>query len=108
MDSRHLDDKCLASERETSPRPIASPVFFMAIRQPPDDYIPRVVRGGRVQLPRVVRYEEPRPPWHRRLLRFLLRPYIALPLLFPTALIVRGVGYYCIVFPARLANLLQA
>src|SRR6267143_5232994 len=79
----------------------------MAIRQPPDDYIPRVVRGGRVQPPRVVRYEEPRPAWHRRLLRFLLRPYIALPLLFATALIVSVFGYYWIVFSARIDNLLK-
>jgi len=79
----------------------------MAIRQPPDDYIPRVVRGGRVQPPRVVRYEEPRPAWHRRLLRFLLRPYIALPLLFATALIVGVFGYYWIVFSARIDNLLK-
>src|SRR5713101_3270420 len=79
----------------------------MATRQPPDDYIPRVVRGGRVQPPRVVRYEEPRPAWHRRLLRFLLRPYIALPLLFATALIVGVFGYYWIVFSARIDNLLK-
>src|SRR5258708_23380687 len=79
----------------------------MAIRQPPDDYIPRVVRGGRVQPPRVVRYEEPQPAWHRRVLRFLLRPYIALPLLFATALIVSVFGYYWIVFSARIDNLLK-
>src|SRR5712664_2147945 len=79
----------------------------MAIRQPPGDYIPRVVRGGRVQPPRVVRYEEPRPAWYRRVLRFLLRPYIALPLLFATALIVSVFGYYWIVFSARIDNLLK-
>src|SRR6267143_628220 len=79
----------------------------MAIRQPPDDYIPRVVRSGRVQPPRVVRYEEPRPAWYRRVLRFLLRPYIALPLLFATALIVSVFTYYWVVFSARIDNLLR-
>ena len=79
----------------------------MAIRQPPDDYIPRVVRGGRVPPPRVVRYEEPRPGFPRRFLRFLLRPYIALPALFATALIVGVFGYYWVVFSARIDNLLK-
>lgn len=77
----------------------------MAIRRPPDDYIPRVVR--RVQPPRVVSYDEPRPAWHRRLLRFLLKPYIALPVLFVTTLIVGVAGYYWVVFSARIDNLLK-
>ncbi len=79
----------------------------MAIRRPPDDYIPRVVRAGRVQPPHVIRYDEPRPGWHRRSLRFLLRPYIALPAVFAAVLIVGVFGYYWIVFSARIDNLLK-
>ena len=33
----------------------------MAIRRPPDDYIPRIVRRGGQPPPRVIRYEEPPP-----------------------------------------------
>jgi penicillin-binding protein 1B len=79
----------------------------MAIRRPPDDYIPRVSRGGRVQPPRVVSYQEERPRFHRRVLRLLLRPYVALPVLFITALIIGGFAYYWIIFSARIDNLLK-
>ena len=79
----------------------------MAIRQPPDDLIPRFVRGGRAQPPRVVRYEEPPASFSRRVLRFLLRPYIALPALFAAALIISVFAYYWIVFSARIDNLLK-
>ncbi len=79
----------------------------MAIRRPPDDLIPRFVRGGRVQRPRVVRYEEPPVSFSRRVLRLLLRPYIALPALFAAALIISVFAYYWIVFSARIDNLLR-
>jgi penicillin-binding protein 1B len=79
----------------------------MAIRRPPDDLIPRFVRGGRAQPPRVVRYEEPPSSFSRRVLRFLLRPYIALPALFAAALIISVFAYYWIVFSARIDNLLR-
>ena len=79
----------------------------MAIRRPPDDYIPRVVRGGRVQPPRVVLYDEPRRGFFARLLRFFFKPYIVLPALFFTALCVGVLAYYWIVFSARIDNLLK-
>jgi penicillin-binding protein 1B len=79
----------------------------MAIRRPPDDLIPRFVRGGRAQPPRVVRYEEPPSSFPRRVLRFLLRPYIAFPALFAAALIISVFAYYWIVFSARIDNLLR-
>ena len=81
--------------------------FFMAIRRPPDDYIPRVVRGGRVPPPRVVRYEEPAPGFFRRCSRFLLRPYVVIPTVLITALIIGTFGYYWVVFSARIDNLLK-
>src|SRR5436189_274720 len=51
----------------------------MAIRHPPDDHLPRVVRGRRAPVPRVIRYEEPPRSFFRRLAGFLLRPYIVIP-----------------------------
>ncbi len=79
----------------------------MVIRRPPDDYISRVVRGGRVQPPRVIRYEEPQPPFLRRLLRFLFKPYLVIPTLFLATLVAGILVYYWLVFSARIDNLLK-
>src|SRR5262249_33804581 len=79
----------------------------MAIRRPPDEYYPRIVRGGRLQPPRVVRYDEPQRGFFGRVLRFLLRPYIILPVLFFTALCVAVLVYYWVIFSARIDNLLK-
>src|SRR5438128_1080919 len=79
----------------------------MAIRHPPDDYIPRIVRGGRVPPPRVVRYDEPRPGFPRRLLRFLLRPYLIVSAFLILALAAGILLYYWILFSARIDNLLK-
>src|SRR6202022_3708483 len=62
---------------------------------------------GRVQPPRVVLYDEPRPRFLRRTLRFLLRPYVVIPALFITALAVGALAYYWLVFSARIDNLLK-
>jgi penicillin-binding protein 1B len=78
----------------------------MPIRHPPDDHIPRIVRRG-PHPPRVVRYEEPRPTFRRRLLRFITRPYIAGPALVAFALCAGVLIYYWVVFSARIDNLLQ-
>lgn len=79
----------------------------MAIRHPPDDHIPRVVRGGRVPPPRVVRYEEPRSGLFRRLLRLLFRPFVVVPVLLVTVAVVTVLAYYWVVFSARIDNLLR-
>lgn len=60
-----------------------------------------------MQPPRVVRYDEPQPSLPRRLLRFLLRPYVIFPTLFVAALIMGVFIYYWIVFSARIDNLLK-
>lgn len=78
----------------------------MAIRRPPDDYIPRIVRRGG-QPPRVIRYEEPPPSFFRRLLRFLLKPYIAIPAVVVFGLCATVLVYYWIVFSGRIDNLLK-
>ena len=80
----------------------------MAIRRPPDGFIPPVVRGGRIPPPRVVRYvEEPPPGFFRRLPGFLLRPYIVIPAVLITAVIISAFVYYWIIFSARIDNLLK-
>src|SRR5256712_6219991 len=81
---------------------------FMAIRRPPDDFIPPVVRGGRIPPPRVVRYVEEAPPgFLRRLRRFLVRPYIVIPAVLITAVVIGVFVYYWIIFSARIDNLLK-
>jgi penicillin-binding protein 1B len=79
----------------------------MAIRHPPDDHVPRVVRGGRVPPPRVVRYQEPDASFLRRFFRLLLRPYFVIPVLV-VALLAGGIlTYYWVVFSARIDDLLR-
>jgi penicillin-binding protein 1B len=78
----------------------------MARRRPPDDYLPPVVRG-RPRHPRIVQYEEPQTGLGRRFLRFLLRPYVAIPLFVIAALTVGVFSYYWVVFSARIDDLLK-
>src|ERR1051326_1698320 len=80
----------------------------MSNRRPPDDFIPPVVRGGRIPPPRVVRYvEDPPPGFFRGLLRFLLRPYIIIPAFLIAAVVIGVFSYYWIIFSARIDNLLK-
>src|SRR5881628_3433262 len=79
----------------------------MAIRRPPDNHIPRIIRGGRVPPPRVVRYDEPRRGFFARLLRFFLKPYIVIPAVFFTMLCIGVLVYYWIIFSGRIDNLLK-
>jgi penicillin-binding protein 1B len=79
----------------------------MAIRHPPDDHVPRIVRRSGVQPPRVIRYDEPQPGFLRRLLRFSLRPYLVIPALLLAVLMISVLGYYWVVFSARIDNLLK-
>ena len=79
----------------------------MAIRRPPDYHIPRIIRGGRIPPPRVVRYDEPRRGFFARLLRFFLKPYIVIPAVFFTMLCVGVLVYYWIIFSGRIDNLLK-
>ena len=79
----------------------------MPIRHPPDDYIPRIVRRGPPPPPRVVQYQEPPPGFRRRILRFLTRPYVAIPAGVAIALCATLLIYYWVVFSARIDNLLK-
>src|SRR3989441_4859850 len=80
----------------------------MALRRPPDDFIPPVIRGGRIPPPRVVRYVEEAPPgFLRGLRRFLVRPYIVIPAVLITAVVIGVFVYYWIIFSSRIDNLLK-
>jgi penicillin-binding protein 1B len=78
----------------------------MAIRRPPDDYLPPVIRG-RSRHPRTVQYEEPKTSRVRGFLRFLIRPYVAVPLFLIVAVTVGIFSYYWLIFSARIDNLLK-
>jgi len=79
----------------------------MAFRHPPDDHIPRVIRRGKLPPPQVVRYDEPKRGFFSRLLRFLLRPYIIVPVALLTVLTISVLAYYWVVFSARIDSLLK-
>src|SRR5712671_6477835 len=79
----------------------------MAIRHPPDDHVPPVIRRRGVEPPRVVRYEEPRRGFARRLLRFFFRPYIVIPALLVAGLAIALLAYYWVIFSGRVDNLLR-
>src|SRR3989440_8788633 len=79
----------------------------MAIRHPPDDHVPAVIRRRGVEPPRVIRYEEPQRGVGRRILRFILRPYIVIPAILVVALTIALFSYYWVVFSGRIDNLLR-
>src|SRR6266478_1359269 len=79
----------------------------MAIRHPPDDHVPPVIRRRGVEPPRVVRYEEPRRGFARRLFRFFFRPYIVIPALLIAGLAIALLAYYWVIFSGRVDNLLR-
>src|SRR5437016_3518001 len=79
----------------------------MAIRHPPDDHVPPVIRRRDVEPPRVIRYEEPQRGVGRRILRFFGRPYIVILAILVVALTIALFSYYWIVFSGRIDNLLR-
>lgn len=79
----------------------------MAVRHPPDNNVPPVIRRQRGEAPRVVRYEEPPRSFGRRLLGFLLKPYIIVPIVLVSGLMIALLAYYWVVFSGRIDNLLR-
>src|SRR5438876_364219 len=79
----------------------------MAIRHPPDNHVPPVIRRRGVEPPRVIRYEGRRRGVARRILRFFFRPYIVIPITLIAALAIALLAYYWIVFSGRIDNLLR-
>src|ERR1041385_208707 len=79
----------------------------MPVRRPPDEHIPRIIRRVPQTPPQVIRYEEPKRSFGRRVLRFLTRPYIAIPAVVAIILCATVLIYYWMVFSARIDNLLK-
>jgi penicillin-binding protein 1B len=79
----------------------------MPVRRPPDEHIPRIIRRVPQTPPQVIRYEEPKRSFGRRVLRFLTRPYIAIPAVVAIMLCATVLIYYWMVFSARIDNLLK-
>ena len=52
-------------------------------------------------------YDEPKRGFFSRLVRFLLRPYIIIPVALLAVLTITVLGYYWVVFSARIDNLLK-
>jgi len=78
----------------------------MPIRHPPENRVPPVAREGK-RPPRIVRYQEPAQTKWQRLKRFLLRPYVIIPLGVAVVLIIGALTYYWIIFSRRIDNLLS-
>src|SRR4051812_39749702 len=79
----------------------------MAVRHPPDNNVPPVIRRQRGEAPRVVRYEEPPRSFGRKLLRFLFKPYIIVPIVLASGLVIALLAYYWVIFSGRIDNLLR-
>jgi penicillin-binding protein 1B len=79
----------------------------MAVRHPPDNNVPPVIRRQRGEAPRVIRYEEPRSGIARRILRFFFRPYIIIPVVLIAGLSIALLAYYWVIFSGRIDNLLR-
>src|SRR5499427_9320334 len=79
----------------------------MAIRHPPDNNVPPVIRRQRGEAPRVIRYEEPKRSFVWRFLRFFLRPYIIIPALLVAGLTIAVLSYYWVIFSGRIDNFLR-
>ena len=79
----------------------------MAVRHPPDNNVPPVIRRQRGETPRVIRYEEPPRGFARRLLRFFFRPYIVIPVVLIAGLSIAILSYYWVIFSGRVDSLLR-
>ena len=79
----------------------------MAVRHPPDNNVPPVIRRQRGEAPRVIRYEEPPSGFFRRLLRLFFRPYVVIPIILIAVLSMSVLVYYWMAFSARIDNLLR-
>lgn len=75
----------------------------MPVRYPPDNQVPR----GRVRDARVVSYVEPRQGFFRRVLGKLLSPFVVIPVVFLSAIVIGVLIYYWTVFSGRIDNLLK-
>src|ERR1043165_2521914 len=74
----------------------------MPVRYPPNNPTSRTMREQRI-----VSYVQPPQSFWRRLLRKLLSPYVVIPVVFISAIVIGILVYYWTVFSARIDNLLK-
>lgn len=79
----------------------------MAVRHPPKDNVPPVAAKKRARGTRLVKYEEPEPGFFRRWRRRIFRPPVVITLVFLSTVTIGVLGYYWIVFSARIDRLLN-
>ncbi|HEY0079439.1 MAG TPA: PBP1A family penicillin-binding protein [Pyrinomonadaceae bacterium] len=77
------------------------------MRHPPSDNVPPLKgRGGR-RPARVLKYEQPKVGFARRVLRAMFRPPVVIAFVFLTTISVGVLGYYYNVFSKRIDRLLR-
>src|SRR5438876_8760754 len=81
----------------------------MPIRHPPENRVPPVARDGkRLQRPpRIVAFEEPEKTKFRRVKRFVLQPYVIIPVAVLTIVFIGVLVYYWMILSRRIDNLLS-
>ncbi|HEY3025812.1 MAG TPA: PBP1A family penicillin-binding protein [Pyrinomonadaceae bacterium] len=81
----------------------------MPIRHPPENRVPPVARDGkRMQRPpRIVAFEEPEKTKFQRVQRFLLQPYVIIPVAVLTIIFIGVLVYYWMILSRRIDNLLS-
>ena len=81
----------------------------MPIRHPPENRVPPVARDGkRLQRPpRIVAFEEPEKTKFQRVKRFLIQPYVIIPVAVLTIVFIGVLVYYWMILSRRIDNLLS-
>ena len=81
----------------------------MPIRHPPENRVPPVARDGkRMQRPpRIVAFEEPEKTKFQRVKRFLIQPYVIIPVAVLTIVFIGVLVYYWMILSRRIDNLLS-
>src|SRR5216683_2591137 len=81
----------------------------MPIRHPPENRVPPVARDGkRLQRPpRIVAFEEPQKTKFQRVKRFILQPYVIIPVVVLTTIFIGVLVYYWMILSRRIDNLLS-
>ncbi len=80
----------------------------MSVRYPPKNNVPPPSRTNRNRrAARIVKYEEPPRSFTRRALRRVFSPFVVIPLVFLTCILIGVLGYYYTVFSGRIDRLLR-
>src|SRR5262249_6473917 len=79
----------------------------MPVRYPPDERTPARRDQTSTRSRRIVAYEETQPGLLRRVLKRLFSPWVVIPLVFVSAIVLGILIYYWTIFSARIDNLLK-